>query len=104
MNSLLIDYHSKRYDLSYYYNSKFLKEESQKNFIPLITNGDVFDVLIQINSSGGKIKNDFYGGVELIVKGEPPIKEVEAIRSNIERLNLSSRWVKYSMSLMGDGF
>jgi hypothetical protein len=90
MNSLLIEYHPLGYDLFYSYNPSFSEKETPKIFLPLIEKGDVFDVLISINSSGGKIKNDFYGGVELIVKGEPPKKELDAIRSNIERLNLSS--------------
>ena len=102
MSYLVLKYDSQgNYTLGY--SLEYTKPE-EKDILPLLEEGDFQDVILEINKQGGKLKNDFYGGVELIVLGNPPEKEKNAIHSNIDRLNLSSRWVKYAMSLEGDRF
>ena len=102
MSYLLVKHNeNKEYSLGYSLAYFAPKEEE---FSPLLVKGDILDVVFEINREGGKLKHDFYGGVEVIVLGNPPIKEKNAIVANVERLNLSSRWVKYAMALEGDRF
>ena len=100
MSYLLIKHNeNKEYSLGYSLAYSLPKEE---DFFSLLDKVDFLDVIIEINKQGGTLKNDFYGGVELIVLGNLPEKEKQAINANVERLNLSSRFVKYAMTLEGN--
>ena len=102
MSYLILKYNSnKGYSLGY--SIKDIAPE-EKEVLPLFKEGDFQDVILEINKQGGTLRNDFYGGVEVIVLGEPPLKEKNAIIANVERLNLSSRFVKYAMCLEGNRF
>jgi len=102
MSSLLVEYSlEKKYNLSFSLNFQNYQEEE---FFSLIKKGDIQDVIIEINRDGGKLKHDFYGGVEVKILGEIPVKDKQAILANVERLNLASRCVKYAMALEGSRF